>query len=104
MWAKSWRADPRAKELADRHYNRQNPDSDQFVPPGRCLVLTADTETGRAYWATSWPYAEYVKHDWPGAWINSAFRNEGAALSSVLIRQAVAATLWRWRVPPPLAW
>ena len=38
-WTLSYRADPRAKVLADRHYNRQNPDSDQFVPPGKCLVL-----------------------------------------------------------------
>ena len=29
----------------------------------------------------------------------SAFRNEGAGLSSDLIRQAVAATLWQWPAP-----
>lgn len=82
--------------LADAHYNRQHVGSPQFVPPGRCLVLiTADR---RALWITSWP--EFVQHAWPGAWINSTFRNEGAGLSSELITEAVAATLWKWPTPP----
>lgn len=97
-WRESWRADPAAKALADRHYNRQNPDSAQFVPPGRCVVLVAD----RAVWVTSWPIAEYVQHDWAGAWVNSLFRNEGEELSSALISQAVAATRHYWPDPPPL--
>lgn len=92
LWTLSHRADPNAAALADRHYNRQKPGSPQFVPPGRCMVLYARTATGEAFWITSWPFAEYVKHAWAGAWICSAFRNEGAALSSELIRQAVAAT------------
>jgi hypothetical protein len=45
-----------------------------------------------AFWITSWPFAEYVKHAWAGAWVCSAFRNEGKTLSSDLIRDAVAAT------------
>ncbi len=93
IWSLSHRADPAAAALADRHYNRQNVGSPQFVPPGRCLVLYAETATGRAFWITSWPFAEYVKHEWAGAWICSAFRNEGAGLSSDLIRQAVAASI-----------
>lgn len=32
-WRLSWRADPRALPLADRHYNRQKIGSAQFVPP-----------------------------------------------------------------------
>ena len=51
---------------------------------------------------TSWPFAEYVRHEWGGAWICSAFRNEGNALSSDLIREAVAVTRWRWSEVPPL--
>lgn len=97
-WHQSWRADPQAKALADRHYNRQNPDSAQFVPPGRCLVLV--TLDGKAFWVTSWPEAQYTKHAWGGAWICSAFRNEGAGLSSELIREAVAATRHRWPEVP----
>lgn len=40
----------------------------------------------RAVWITSWPFAE--KHAWPGAWVCSAFRNEGDELSSTLITSA----------------
>ena len=102
IWRESWRCDPRARALADRHYNRQSVGAADFVPPGRCLVLYADTAEGQAFWVTSWPFAEYVKHEWAGAWICSAFRNEGAALSSSLISEAVAATRWKWPDVPPL--
>lgn len=98
IWYLSHRADQEARVIADRHYNRQKSGTPQFVPPGRCLVL----KTEKAFWVTSWPYAEYVKHAWPGAWVCSAFRNEGAGLSSELIRQAVAATRWKWPSIPPL--
>ena len=98
-WRKSWRADPKSREIADRHYNRQSIGAANFVPPGRCLVLRAETATGRALWITSYPFAEYVKHEWAGAFVCSAFRNEGAGLSSDLIRRAVAITRWRWQPP-----
>jgi hypothetical protein len=97
-WERSDRCDPRALVLADRHYNRQKPGTPQFVPPGRCFVLWAPG----AFWVTSWPYAEFVKHAWAGAWMCSAFRNEGAGLSSELITDAVAATRWFYGDPPPL--
>jgi hypothetical protein len=102
IWTLSHRADDAARQLADRHYNRQSVGSAQFVPPGRCLVLYARTESGEAFWVTSWPFAEYVRHDWAGAWICSAFRNEGAALSSLLITEAVAATRHYFGEPPNL--
>lgn len=98
LWHVSWRADPAVVPLADRHYNRHKIGSPQFAPPGRCLVLKRPD----AFWITSWPFAEYVRHAWPGAWVCSAFRNEGEHLSSDLVRQAVAATLWRWPTPPEL--
>jgi hypothetical protein len=66
------------------------------------LVLVASNEKGRAIWVTSWPFGEYVKHRWPGAWVCSAFRNEGAGTASDLIRSAVAATCWRYGAPPAL--
>ena len=94
-WTVSHRFDPKGAVIADRHYNRQKVGSPQFVPPGRCLVLMADA----ALWVTSWPLAEYVKHQWPGAWVNSLFRNEGPILSSDLIREAVAATRAFWPTP-----
>jgi hypothetical protein len=102
MWRLSHRADPFARKIADRHYNRQKVGTPQFVPPGRCMVLTAETDSGSALWVTSWPFAEYVKHAWAGAWVCSAFRNEGAARSSDLIKQAVAATRAYFGEPPAL--
>ena len=102
VWELSNRADTKARELADRHYNRQHIGSRQFVPPGRCLVLYAQIDTGKALWVTSWPFAEYTKHAWAGAWVCSAFRNEGAGRTSDLIREAVAATRYYFGEPPVL--
>lgn len=105
-WRLSWRADPRALPLADRHYNRQTPGAPQFVPPGRCLVLLAGpTEAPTALWVTSWPLAEYTLHAWAGAWVCSLFRREAdpdLPRASDLIREAVAATRWRYGEPPAL--
>jgi len=99
-WCASHRADPAARALADRHYNRQKIGTPQFVPPGSCLVLL--TNCGRAFWITSFPFAQYVKHEWAGAWVCSAFRSEGAGRASDLIRQAVAATRAHYGDPPAL--
>lgn len=96
-WVCSWRTDPIARALADRHYNRQHVGAKNFCPPGRCAVFV--TSDHKAFWVTSWPFAEYVKHAWAGAWVCSAFRNEGTELSSHLIRMAVAATRDRWSPP-----
>jgi hypothetical protein len=95
IWSISHRFDAGALPLADRHYNRQKVGSLQFVPPGRCLVLRAPG----ALWVTSWPFAEYTKHAWGGAWVNSLFRRESGPLASEMIRDAVAATLFHWPAP-----
>jgi hypothetical protein len=94
-WRLSHRASPAACAMADRHYSRQKVGSPQFVPPGRCIVLIQDD----ALWTTSWPFAEYVKHDWAGAWMNTMFRNEGGQRASDLIREAIAATRFMWDPP-----
>jgi hypothetical protein len=99
-WCMSHRFDPAAAKLADRHYNRRKIGSPQFVPPGRCVVLLSDC--ARAFWVTSWPFAEYVRHEWPGAWICSAFRSEGAGQASGMIRDAVAVTRGFFGDPPAL--
>jgi len=99
-WFLSHRFDPASRRLADRHYNRQKVGTPQFVPPGRCLVLL--TEAADAFWVTSWPFAEFTMHRWAGAWVCSAFRNEGPMLSSLLIRDAVAATRAHFGEPPEL--
>jgi hypothetical protein len=103
-WRLSWRADPAVRELADRHYNRQKIGAAQFVPPGRCLVLKTAGCQPSAAWITSWPFAEFVQHEWAGAFMNSLFRNEqpGLHLSSDLIRWAVAHTRATWPQVPEL--
>lgn len=97
-WQLSHRQDQVACRIADRHYSRRKPGSKQVGQPSRCLVLL--TTTKDALWITSWPYADLVKHSWAGAWENSCFRNEGAGLSSELIREAVAITRWYWPEVP----
>lgn len=99
-WCQSNRADPAARILADRHYNRQKIGAPQFAPTGSCVVFVSDD--GRAFWITSNPLAEFVKHRWAGAWICSAFRSEGAGQASDLIRDAIAATRAHYGDPPPL--
>lgn len=101
-WQVSHRFDVRALPLADAHYNRQKIGSPQFVPPGRCLVLL--TPAADALWVTSWPFGEYTKHRWAGAWVCSLFRREphSPELASELITDAVAATRWKYGEPPPL--
>jgi hypothetical protein len=100
-WRRSTRGDARARPLADRHYNRQKPGSPQFVPPGRCVVFL--TDDADAVWVTSWPFARWVQHAWPGAMVNSLFRREsGPYLASELIVAASAATRAHWPDLPPL--
>ncbi len=98
LWTRSNRFDEEALPLADRHYNRRKVGSPQFVPPGRCLVLKTDG----ALWVTSWPFAEYVKHAWPGAFVNSLFRKECGGEASSFIRAACAATRAEWPDLPAL--
>ena len=98
MWVRSNRFDWQALPLADRHYNRQKPGTPQFVPPGRCLVL----KQHQSLWVTSWPFAEYTKHAWAGAFVNSLFRKEGSEVASELIIAACAATRAEWPEMPEL--
>lgn len=99
-WCASHRADPAGARLADRHYNRQTIGSPQFAPTGSCCVFV--TDCGRAFWVTSAPLARWTKHAWAGAWINSAFRSEGAGIASELILEAVAATRAHYGETPAL--
>lgn len=66
-WQLTWRADPRAAALADRHYSRKTPGAAQFSPPGRCLPLILPR--GDAVWVTSWPLEEYTLHGLGDAWV-----------------------------------
>lgn len=97
-WRLSNRADPCGAALADRHYSRRSPGTRQFVPPGRCVVLL--TRAANALWVSSWPYVQYTRHAWPGAWVCTLFRNESPhLLSSWLICEAMGVTRWKWGKP-----
>jgi hypothetical protein len=102
IWRQVHRYYGPARELADRHYSRQKVGSPQFMPSGSCMVLYAEDRDQRAVWGTSWPKAEFTKHEWAGAWMCSIYRNEGFPRSHKLIRQAVAATRSFYGDPPPM--
>lgn len=96
LWLPSHRFDRVGAELADRHYSRRTVGSPQFVPPGSCVVLRS--RCGRAIWASL--RQKHQDHRWAPSWVCSIFRNEGAGLSSELIRDALAATRGVWGDPP----
>lgn len=98
IWVRTNKFDQRARLVADRHYNRQKVGSSQFAPPGKTVILYAEKSDNQALWVSSWQ--KYIMHDWKNSWNCSLFRNEGAGLSSELIRQAVAATIFEWGSPP----
>lgn len=100
-WTRVSRYDERANELADRHYSRRKPGSKQIGPPGRKLVFI--TDDGLALWLSHWPYG-HVAWDRLDAFRCSIFRNEGAGLSSELIRAAMDATEAVWGTPPADGW
>jgi uncharacterized repeat protein (TIGR02543 family) len=99
-WNISYRCDPKGRVLADRHYSRQTIGAANFVKPSRCMVLISQDE--KAVWVTTFPFAEYVRHEWAGAWECAIFRNESDTLASDLIIDAVMATKWKYGEPPEL--
>jgi hypothetical protein len=101
VWQLRSKGDPAACALADRHYSRQRPGSGQVGPPGRLLVMVTPCE--RAVWVTHWPRPDLAL-DGLDAWRCSIFRNEGAGLSSDLIKAAMALTAERWHDRPADGW
>jgi hypothetical protein len=103
-WQRRTIADAAANALADRHYSRKargTPGNGQVGPPGRRIVLVTPCE--RALWLTHWPLAGMAL-DGLDAWRCSIFRNEGAGLSSDLIRAAMQTTADLWGEVPPDGW
>lgn len=100
-WMLRDHCDAAACALADRHYSRRRPRSGQIGPPGRKLVMVTPCE--RAVWLTHWPFAA-IALDGMDAWRCTIFRNEGAGLSSELIREAMDLTAQRWGEVPRDGW
>ena len=92
--------------LADRHYSRQAIGSPQVGGPGRVLILVSPCE--RATWISKLHMpgttAPRALADGLDAFRCSLFRNEGAGLSSDLIRAAVEITERLWGEPPADGW
>jgi hypothetical protein len=94
-WVRVKKSHPEAVEMANRHYSRAKYGKvgKLLGPPGRllCLML-AD---GSAVWVSHWPYPELAL-DRMDSWRCTMFRNEGPALSSTLIREAMVSTFDYW--------
>lgn len=83
--------DVRARELADRHYSRQTHGAWNILASGRKVLML--TDCARAVWGV-------VENLDPGGalhWRVSIFRNEGAGLSSDLVREGTERTYAYWR-------
>jgi hypothetical protein len=107
MWRLSSSSDPEALALADRHYSRRTPGSKTFTGVGREIVLV--TTDCRAVWAVvyqrtpckSGTGVSRGRNSIPDqkphyVWRNMMFRNEGAGLSSDLIKEATERTFSEW--------
>lgn len=90
QWHQVAKTDPRARMLADRHYSRQTIGATCFTGPGKSLALL--TDCGRAVWAV----VENLDAVGQMRWRCTIFRNEGAGLSSSLIREATDRTRDYW--------
>lgn len=98
-WLISDKGDREALALADRHYTRRAKGSSQFCRNGQNLVFV--TSCARAAWVTFRPTpGKATRQDGLDAWECALFRNEGAGLSSHLIREAVYLTVALWGVFP----
>lgn len=89
-WHQVRRTDPRARDLADRHYSRQTIGAPEFMTNGRTLVLLTLCE--RAVWGV----IENMDPAGNLRWRCSIFRNTGAGLSSDLIAEATTKTYRYW--------
>lgn len=97
-WCDSDKGSASLLRLADNHYTRQTPGSNQFCRPGVnfCLLLS----DGSAGWVVWRPRPDVGRMDNLECWENTFFRNEGGVLSSTLIRQATDLTFIAWGWPP----
>lgn len=77
--------------LADRHYSRQKVGSNQFMPPGRTMVLRS--AAGDVVFGWLWQNKRDDKQD---GYNCSIFRNESTRLSSDIILEAEGMVTKEW--------
>ncbi len=103
-WRQIDHTDPRALEMADRHYSRQKPGTPEFIGAGNKVVLMhfADDGTPAALWASHRPApGKAARADGRDAWACTMFRVEQrTVLASDLIKEAVAITCGFWEPLP----
>lgn len=104
-WQQIHHSDPRALEMADRHYSRQAPGTPEFTPSGHKVVLMhfAADGTPAALWASHRPApGKAVRADGRDAWACTMFRVEQRTVAaSELIKEAVGVTRGLWGDVPP---
>lgn len=100
LWYRIQKDDPRALEMADRHYSRQTPGSLQFTWPGNIITLMHfldDGITPAALWAAYYPAGLCTRKDNRDVWDCPMFRVEHrTVLASELIHDAVACIKGLW--------
>jgi hypothetical protein len=83
--------DVEACQLADRHYSRQKPGTNQFMPPGRTMVLRS--AAGDVVFGWLW---QQKRDDGQAGYNCSIFRNESEWLSSAIILEAEKRVIAEW--------
>jgi hypothetical protein len=91
VWMITHDADPAARELADRHYSRKTPGATHFCGPGEKLVLITPDYRALFVWRKN-----KIRWDGQKGVECTLFRNEGAHISSELIREAVRMAREKW--------
>ena len=88
-WERVKKFDPDACALADRHYSRRTPGSNQFMPPGQTIVLLGKNDYPAVFgWCRPHPDSGIKQMNNLDGWTCTIFRNEGAIKSSLLILDA----------------
>jgi|SRR5882762_3277980 len=77
--------------LADKHYSRQKPGTNQFMPPGKTMILRS--AAGDIVFGWLW---QQKRDDMQAGYNCSIFRNESSRLSSEIIVEAENKVVADW--------
>ena len=100
MVAPSGKFEPSGAALADRHYSRRTPGSNQFMPPGQTLVLVTPRGDAVFGWWRPHPNAGIKSMNNLDGWTCTIFRNESQHLSSEMILEAEKMLLEKYDCGP----
>lgn len=91
VWMVTRDANPDARRLADNHYSRKTRGATCFCGPGEKLVLITPEKKALFVWRLN-----KIRWDGQSGVECALFRNEGAGLSSLLIKEAMKLARKRW--------